>query len=103
MYGVYIYGISVTIKFNFIDCNSDWDIGFIIGIIFFIVYLRERKKKTNKGFFIAAIILLCISIPMSSVFPALIITDSYSTVEPLKRSRFTTLHTKMVLSGIYIF
>ena len=55
---------------------------FVLGIIFLIIHLKGRKTKKGKGFLIAAIVILCVSIPMSSVFPVLSIimsSDSYST------------------------
>lgn len=51
---------------------------FITGIIFLIVFLIRRKKKAGKGFLIAAIIMLCVSVPMASILPVFSIVNSAS-------------------------
>ena len=50
----------------------------VLGVIFLIVYLIRRKKKASKGFLIAAITLLCVGIPMSSILPVLSIAGSFA-------------------------
>lgn len=55
---------------------------FVLGAIFLIVFLIRRKKKASKGFLIASIVLLFVSLPMLLIFPVLSIVSSASLGEP---------------------
>ena len=68
---------SLFVLFLFIICVIGVLL-FIIGMIFLIVFLIRRKKKAGKGFLIAAIIMLCVSVPMASILPVFSLVNSAS-------------------------